>query len=79
MVGVNNRDLATFEVDLAVAERLAPMVVGRVVTVAESGIGRADHAVKMAVVGYDAILVGEALVRAEDPAGLVAELRGVSP
>ncbi len=78
MVGVNNRDLATFEVDLAVAERLAPMVVGRAVTVAESGIGRADHAVKMAVAGYDAILVGEALVRAEDPAGLVAELRGVS-
>jgi indole-3-glycerol phosphate synthase len=78
MVGVNNRDLATFEVNLAVAERLAPMLVGRAVTVAESGIGRAEHAVKMAVAGYDAILVGEALVRAEDPAGLVAELRGVS-
>ena len=78
VVGVNNRDLTTFEVDLAVAERLAPKLVGHAVMVAESGIERPDHAATMAAAGYDAILVGEALVTAEDPAGVVANLRRVS-
>ncbi len=75
MVGVNNRDLATFAVDLATAEGLAPLLDGVPVRIAESGIGDADGAARMAAAGYDAVLVGEALVRAADPARLVAEMR----
>ena len=78
LIGVNNRDLSNFEVDLTVAERLGPQLTGKAVTVAESGITGPDQAAAMATAGYDAVLVGEALVRAEDPAELVASLRGAS-
>lgn len=74
MVGVNNRDLTSFEVDLATAEKLAPLLEGVEVRVAESGIFTAADARRMADAGYQAVLVGEALVRAADPAGLVGEL-----
>ena len=76
LVGVNNRDLATFRVDLATAERLRPLLPDGVVAVAESGVSDRAGAARMAAAGYDAILVGEALVRAGDPADLVARLRG---
>ncbi len=75
LVGVNNRDLATFRVDLATAEAIAPELPPDAVRVAESGIGDAAGAARMARAGYHAVLVGEALVRAADPAALVAELR----
>lgn len=74
LVGVNNRDLHTFVTDLATAERLASLVSGAV-RVAESGVSSPEGAARMARAGYDAILVGEALVRSDDPARLVAELR----
>jgi len=77
VVGVNNRDLATFRVDLATAEHLAPLLAGRV-RVAESGIAGPDDAARMAAAGYDAVLVGESLVRSSDPAGLVRRLAGVA-
>ncbi|MBT8217197.1 MAG: indole-3-glycerol phosphate synthase TrpC [Acidimicrobiia bacterium] len=76
IVGVNNRDLTTFEVDLAAAEKLAPVVAAAPHRIAESGIFSAADAGRMAEAGYDGVLVGEALVRAADPAKLVAELRG---
>lgn len=76
LVGVNNRDLVSFEVDLAVAERIADRLDGAAVTVAESGIWTGADAGRMADAGYDAVLVGEALVRADDPAALLGELRG---
>ena len=76
VIGVNNRDLTTFNVDLAVAQRLAPLLRGRGLIIAESGISQPAHAVAMDAAGYDAILVGEALVMADDPARLVASLRG---
>jgi indole-3-glycerol phosphate synthase len=75
LVGVNNRDLGTFTVDLATAESLAEVVADAPVRVAESGIMAAEDAGRMAAAGYNAVLVGEALVRANDPAALVAELR----
>lgn len=75
LIGVNNRDLRTFVTDLATAERLAPAV-GESVKVAESGVSSPRGAARMAASGYDAILVGEALVRSDDPAELIAELRG---
>jgi indole-3-glycerol phosphate synthase len=74
VVGVNHRDLTTFQVDIGLTERLRPRVPREVVYVAESGIhGRAD-AWRMHEAGADAILVGEALMRAPDPALVVREL-----
>lgn len=75
VLGVNNRDLSTFEVDLATAERLAPRTAEARVRVAESGIWDRNDAVRMFESGYDAVLVGEALVRAADPAELLTTLR----
>ena len=74
LIGVNNRDLTTFVTDLGVAERAAPLVAAEV-KVAESGVSDPAGAARMAAAGYDAILVGEALVRSEDPAALLASLR----
>jgi len=76
IIGVNNRDLATFRTDLDVAERLAAGLPADATTIAESGVSSVDGALRMRSAGYDAILVGEALVRAEDPAALVAALKG---
>ncbi|NNC91160.1 MAG: indole-3-glycerol phosphate synthase TrpC [Acidimicrobiia bacterium] len=78
IVGVNNRDLATFTVDLATAESLAGRVGAAAARVAESGIHTGADAARMSAAGYTAVLVGEALVRADDPAALVAELRSVA-
>ena len=78
-VGVNNRNLATFVTDLAVAEGLAPLVqADDVVSVAESGIHSSEDARRMSEAGYDAILVGEALVVADDPAAALRLLIGAS-
>lgn len=75
IVGVNNRDLATFVTDLGVAERISELLPDTVVRVAESGVSIPAAAARMAAAGYDAILVGEALVRSPDPANLVGRLR----
>ena len=57
------------------AEEIAPLLADVPITIGESGIWDEAHAARMSAAGYDAVLVGEALVRAEDPAGLVARLR----
>jgi indole-3-glycerol phosphate synthase len=73
LVGVNQRDLRTFEVDRARACAMAARIPPGVLAVAESGIRDADDARRLAEAGYDAILVGETLVRAQDrPAQLRA-------
>ncbi len=64
VIGVNNRDLRSFEEDLATTERLAPLLPAEVTLVAESGIRGAPDARRMAVAGAHALLVGEALVLA---------------
>jgi indole-3-glycerol phosphate synthase len=74
VVGVNHRDLSTFQVDIGVTERLRPLVPSEVVYVAESGIHTAEDAARMRQAGADAILVGEALMRAPDPAAKLREL-----
>lgn len=76
VVGVNNRDLSTFETDLAVTERLAPRVPPEVVLVSESGIGSGDDVARVGRAGADAVLVGESLLRAPDPGRAVSELVG---
>jgi indole-3-glycerol phosphate synthase len=74
LVGVNQRDLRTFEVDTDRAARLAPLVPSEVVTVAESGVRGADDVAALAAAGYDAVLVGQALVTAADPVATVGAL-----
>ena len=75
IIGVNNRDLSSFHTDLAVAERVAPLLPRDRTLVGESGVSTPAGAARMATAGYDAILVGEALVTAADPAALIAALR----
>jgi indole-3-glycerol phosphate synthase len=77
LMGVNSRDLTTFGEDLDVAERLIERLPSDVVTVAESAIRSPADAQRMADAGFDAVLVGEALVRAEDPAATVRALANV--
>jgi len=76
IIGVNNRDLRTFQVSLETAERLALRLPREAVRVAESGIhGRADIE-RLTAAGYQAFLVGEHLMRSADPAQALRELRG---
>jgi indole-3-glycerol phosphate synthase len=73
IIGVNNRDLAVFKTDLAISERLLPLFPDDVVSISESGIRTAEDAALVRAAGADAILVGEALMRAADgPASLIA-------
>ncbi len=74
IVGVNSRDLATFSEDLDVAGTLASAIPAGVLAVAESAIRSPADAHRMADAGFDAVLVGEALVRADDPTALVRAL-----
>jgi indole-3-glycerol phosphate synthase len=67
IVGVNNRNLHTFEVDLAVSETLAEHIPSDVVGVSESGIRNASDLVRITDAGYDAALIGEHFMRAPDP------------
>lgn len=78
LVGVNQRDLVTFEVDTARAARLAPLIPDGVIRVAESGIRGPEDVRVLAEAGYHAMLVGETLVRSADPAAAVRALRGIS-
>ncbi|MBF2735764.1 MAG: indole-3-glycerol phosphate synthase TrpC [Betaproteobacteria bacterium AqS2] len=75
LVGINNRDLRSMTIDLAVTERLAPLLAadGRLL-VAESGVATAADAARARAAGAGALLVGEALMRAEEPAALLADL-----
>jgi indole-3-glycerol phosphate synthase len=76
LVGVNNRDLRTFAVDLATSERVLPMLPDGVKGVAESGVRSAADARRLRAAGAANLLVGEALVRAADPGKLMRDLMG---
>jgi indole-3-glycerol phosphate synthase len=76
VVGINNRDLDTLEVDPETSLRLRPRIPAGIVTVSESGIARPELAARLREARFDAILVGEALVTAPDPEALLAALRG---
>jgi indole-3-glycerol phosphate synthase len=75
MIGVNQRDLVTFDVDTGRAQRVAAAMPGGVVKVAESGVGGPGDARRLADAGFDAVLVGESVVTSGDPAAAVRELR----
>ena len=74
---MNNRDLKRFHTDLAVSERLIPQIPDGIVRVSESGIFDLEDAKRARACGADAILVGEALMRAEDPETLVQAFHNV--
>jgi len=76
IVGVNNRDLHTFEVDLETTARLRPLVPAEVALVSESGVHSRADVVRLESIGADAILVGEALVRAQNVGAKIRELMG---
>ena len=67
LIGVNNRNLKTFEVDLATTETLADEVPDDVLLVSESGIKSPEDAMRVLEAGANAVLIGEALMRAHDP------------
>ena len=76
LIGVNQRDLVTFQVDHARAVRMAGVIPDHAVKVAESGVRGADDARMLEAAGYDAVLVGETLVTSGDPEAAIAELIG---
>ncbi|MEO0492015.1 MAG: indole-3-glycerol phosphate synthase TrpC [Actinomycetota bacterium] len=78
LVGVNQRDLVTFQVDQERAVRMAPQMPEGVVRVAESGVRDRTDAAALAEAGYHALLVGETLVTSGDPAGEIRRLRGLA-
>lgn len=74
IVGVNNRDLRTFQVSLDTSIQLAPEIPPTVVKVSESGIFHSADVRRLMGAGYDAFLVGEHLVKSGDPARAIREL-----
>ena len=75
LIGVNNRDLKTFQVDLSAATSLRSLVPPEAVFVSESGLRGPEDAARAAAFGADAVLVGEAMMKAPDKAAFLASLR----
>jgi len=78
LIGINNRNLATFEVSLETTEHIRPMISPDIVVVAESGVFHASDVERLAKANVDAILVGEALVTADDIGTKVRELSNMN-
>ena len=76
VIGINQRDLTTFDVDNRLAIRMRASVPREVVLVAESGIKDAEDMQALKDAGLDAVLIGETLVRSKDPAGELKRLLG---
>jgi len=74
IVGINNRDLRTFEVSLDTSIELAPRIPSNVLKVSESGIFTADDVRRLKEAGYDAFLVGERLMKSDDATQALREL-----
>jgi indole-3-glycerol phosphate synthase len=76
LIGINNRDLRTFEIDLATTERLRPLAPAEATIVTESGIFTREDMLRLERCGVNAVLIGESVVTAPDPAIKVRELLG---
>ena len=76
MIGVNNRNLKDFSVNMDNCRRLRDLIPREVIFVAESGVKDASDVARLRELGADAVLIGEALMRAEDKKARLAELRG---
>jgi indole-3-glycerol phosphate synthase len=75
IIGVNNRDLRTFDVRLETSEQLARLMPAGALRIAESGIQSPADIARLRAAGYDAFLVGEHLMKSGDPADAIRELR----
>ena len=71
-IGINNRDLRTLVTDLAVSEHLLPKVPPGIFAISESGMREVSDIVRLRAAGAHAFLIGEALMRSEDPKELIA-------
>lgn len=78
ILGINHRNLETFEMNMNISEILKPLIPPHIITVAESGIHEQKQAKRMRELGFDAILVGEALVRSNIPEILIGQMKGES-
>lgn len=76
LLGINNRNLQTFQIDLETTLRLRPLIPRDKIVVSESGINTRADVLRLKEAGIDAILVGEALMLAEDPGAKIRELMG---
>jgi len=76
LIGITNRDLRTFNVDLATTERLRPLAPPEATIISESGIFTREDMVRLERAGVDAVLIGEGVVTAPDPADKIRELLG---
>jgi indole-3-glycerol phosphate synthase len=74
IVGINNRDLSTFQTDIRVTERLLPLIPSDIAVISESGITSPDQVHRLQQAGARGVLIGEALLREGDPAALLREL-----
>jgi len=74
IIGINNRDLSTFKVDLAATEWLMPLIPADRIVVSESGIKSRDDVERLEELGVNAVLIGEALMSAPDVAARIKEL-----
>jgi indole-3-glycerol phosphate synthase len=77
IIGINNRDLRTFQVSLATTRRLRPLIPAALPVVSESGIHTREDVLRLGDAGVEAMLVGEALMTADDPAAKMRELLGL--
>jgi len=75
LLGINNRNLHTFETDLAVTEELLPLVPATAVVISESGVRSQDDVRRLVAHGARGVLVGESLMRAEDKAQAIGALK----
>jgi indole-3-glycerol phosphate synthase len=78
ILGVNNRDLRTFETNLAVTEELLPLVPAGMIVISESGVRTQDDTRLLFAAGARGFLVGESLMRADDKRGLLRALKGTA-
>ena len=77
IIGVNNRNLKDFSVDTSNSRRLRSMIPSDKVFVSESGVSLAEDVAALRAAGVDAVLVGEALMRAADKSAKLKELKGI--
>jgi indole-3-glycerol phosphate synthase len=78
MIGVNNRNLETLEIDPSTSERIIPLIPAGIVAIAESGVQSRADVERYAAVGADAVLVGSVLSASPDPRGAARSLTGAS-
>jgi len=76
IIGINNRDLKTFEIDMTLSEKLKLLVPSNIIFVSESGIKTPEDVTKLREINADAVLIGETIMQSNDKYGAILRLRG---